>query len=50
MSGAMILIVEDDSQIRRFVRAALEHDGLRVAEAQSRREGLIEAGRSGPIW
>ncbi|WP_298596587.1 two-component system response regulator KdpE [Zoogloea sp.] len=48
MSGAMILIVEDDSQIRRFVRAALEHDGLRVAEAQSRREGLIEAGRCRP--
>lgn len=48
MTGAMILIVEDDSQIRRFVRAALEHDGLRVAEAQSRREGLIEAGRCRP--
>ena len=48
MSGAMILIVEDDSQIRRFVRAALEHDGLRVAEAQGRREGLIEAGRCRP--
>ncbi|MDD3328529.1 MAG: two-component system response regulator KdpE [Zoogloea sp.] len=48
MTGAMILIVEDDSQIRRFVRAALERDGLRVAEAQSRREGLIEAGRCRP--
>lgn len=48
MTGVMILIVEDDSQIRRFVRAALERDGLRVAEAQSRREGLIEAGRCRP--
>ena len=48
MTGAMILIVEDDSQVRRFVRAALERDGLRVAEAQSRREGLIEAGRCRP--
>lgn len=48
MSDATILIVEDESQIRRFVRTALEREGLRVAEAQAWREGLIEAGRCKP--
>jgi response regulator RpfG family c-di-GMP phosphodiesterase len=44
----MILLVEDERQIRRFVRHALEQEGLRVLEAETRREGLLEAGRCQP--
>ena len=47
-SGPTILIVEDESQIRRFVRTALEREGMRVGEAGTRRDGLIEAGRCKP--
>ena len=38
-----ILIVEDEQAIVRFVRAALEADGLRVHEAQTLQRGLLEA-------
>lgn len=48
MSDATILVIEDESQIRRFVRDALAGEGMRVVEAQSCREGLLEAGRSKP--
>jgi len=44
----MILMVEDEMQIRRFVRNALEGDGCRVAEAETVRQGLIEAGTRKP--
>ena len=47
-SGPTILIVEDECQIRRFVRTALEREGMRVDEAGTRRDGLIEAGRCKP--
>jgi len=47
-SGPTILIVEDECQIRRFVRTALEREGMRVGEAGTRRDGLIEAGRCMP--
>lgn len=47
-SGPTILIVEDECQIRRFVRTALEREGMRVGEAGTRRDGLIEAGRCKP--
>ncbi len=43
-----ILLVEDDPHIRRFVRAALEGDGCRVAEAGTVQQGLIEAGTRKP--
>jgi two-component system KDP operon response regulator KdpE len=42
------LLVEDDPQIRRFVRAALETEGLRVAESESVKRGLIDAGSRKP--
>jgi two-component system KDP operon response regulator KdpE len=42
------LLVEDDPQIRRFVRAALEAEGLRVAESDSVKRGLIDAGSRKP--
>jgi two-component system KDP operon response regulator KdpE len=42
------LIVEDDRDIRRFVRTALEADGYRVHEADTVQRGVIEAGTRRP--
>lgn len=39
---ASVVIVEDERQIRRFVRAALEEDGCRVIEADSGASGLAQ--------
>ncbi|HUX89412.1 MAG TPA: two-component system response regulator KdpE [Gallionellaceae bacterium] len=44
----LVLVVEDEMQIRRFVRAALEDEGCRVAEAETMAKGLIEAGTRKP--
>ena len=38
--GPLILIVDDDPGIRRYVRASLEADGYTVREASSAEEGL----------
>lgn len=45
---ATIILVEDDAQIRRFVRAALEDEGYAVFEAGTAQRGLIEAGTRQP--
>jgi len=47
-SAPLVLIVEDEVQIRRFVRAALEDEGCRVAEAETMAQGLIAAGTRKP--
>jgi len=44
----VILVVEDEPQIRRFVRAALEAEGCQVHEAENGKRGLIEAGTRKP--
>jgi len=43
-----VLIVEDEPQIRRFVRVALESEGCHVHEADTAQRGLIEAGTRKP--
>lgn len=43
-----VLIVEDELAISRFLRAALEGDGLRVHEAGTLQRGLIEAATRKP--
>lgn len=43
-----ILIVEDEAEIRRFVRHALECEGMQVFEAETRSRGQIEAGTRKP--
>jgi len=50
MTGAapIVIVVEDEAQIRRFVRMALESDGCQVHEAESVQRGLIEAGTRRP--
>jgi two-component system KDP operon response regulator KdpE len=47
-TGPGVLIVEDEKEIRRFVRAALEHENCRVFEAATVAEGLLEAGAHKP--
>ncbi len=42
------LLVEDEPQIRRFVRAALEEEGWHVHESASMQRGLIDAGTRRP--
>lgn len=42
------LLVEDEPQIRRFVRAALEQEGWHVHEAGTLQRGLIDAGTRSP--
>ena len=42
------LLVEDEPQIRRFVRAALEQEGWQVHEAGSLREGTAAVGTRSP--
>ena len=43
-----VLVVEDEPQIRRFVRAALEENDYRVGEAATGREALALAARDPP--
>ncbi len=45
---AQILVVEDEEQIRRFVRMSLEAEGYRVCEAETQKRGLIETGTRKP--
>jgi len=45
---ARILIVEDEADIRRFVRMALESEGHETFEADGVKRGLIEAGTRRP--
>ena len=42
------VIVEDEHQIRRFVRSALEAEGWQVHEAENVKRGLTEAGTRKP--
>lgn len=46
--ASTIVIVEDEKQIRRFVRSALEAEGCRVFEAETGKQGLVEAGTRKP--
>ena len=42
------ILVEDERQIRRFVRTALETEGCNVFEAETLKGGLVEAGTRKP--
>ncbi len=48
MSEPIAILIEDELQIRRFVRAALEAEGWQVFEAETARRGLSEAGTRKP--
>lgn len=47
-SAPVVIVVEDEDQIRRFVRLALEAEGCAVHEAATLQRGLIEAGTRHP--
>jgi two-component system KDP operon response regulator KdpE len=44
----VVLVVEDEKSIRRFVRQAFEAEGYRVFEAETQARGLVEAGTRRP--
>ena len=43
-----VIVIEDEIQIRRFVRTALEAENCAVTEAGSGERGIIEAGTRKP--
>jgi two-component system KDP operon response regulator KdpE len=43
-----VLVIEDEAEIRRFVRTSLELDGYHVYEADGVKRGLVEAGTRHP--
>jgi two-component system KDP operon response regulator KdpE len=45
---ATILIVEDEREIRRFLRSSLSDGGFEVVESETLRGGLVEAGTRKP--
>jgi two-component system KDP operon response regulator KdpE len=48
VSSLVALLVEDEEQIRRFVRTALEAEGWTVHETGTMKQGLIDAGTRKP--
>ncbi len=47
-SKAVVVLIEDEKQIRRFVRQSLENEGLVVHEAAEVESGLVEAATRQP--
>ncbi len=47
-SQNLVLVIEDDRQLRRFLRALLEGHGMRVFEADNAKEGLAAAAGQSP--
>ena len=48
MPAPVAILIEDEPQIRRFVRAALEAEGWQVHEADTARRGRLDAGTRKP--
>jgi len=48
MPAPVAVLIEDEPQIRRFVRAALEAEGWQVHEADTAKRGLLDAGTRKP--
>lgn len=48
MSNPVVIVIEDEPQIRRFVRGALQAEGWQVFEAETAKKGLTEAGTRKP--
>jgi hypothetical protein len=46
--GPLVLIVEDEAPLRRFLRAALVAQGYRLVEAENATEGLQRATEHNP--
>ena len=50
MIDARILIIDDETPIRRFLRVALEAEGYGVIEAGTARDGLAKTAREPLRW
>ncbi|TXH72517.1 two-component system response regulator KdpE [Thiobacillus sp.] len=48
VASPTVVVIEDEPQIRRFVRTALEAEGCHVVEAGEGERGLVEAGTRKP--
>ncbi|CAK0763506.1 DNA-binding transcriptional activator KdpE [Gammaproteobacteria bacterium] len=48
MSVPIIIVIEDEPKIRRFIKMTLEMEGYQVHEANSMQRGLIETGTRQP--
>ncbi|MBX9680952.1 MAG: response regulator [Gemmataceae bacterium] len=48
MSGALVLLIEDELPIRRFLRAGLAEEGYRLTEAENAAQGLKLAAQQPP--
>ncbi|MFZ5623183.1 MAG: response regulator [Gemmatimonadota bacterium] len=48
IAGPLVLLIEDEPQMRRFLRAALEGNAYRLIEATTAREGLTHAAGHNP--
>ena len=47
---ARVLVVEDEADIRRFVRLALQAEGHEVFEADTLQRGLLTPAHAAPTW
>lgn len=47
-NSATIIVIEDEAQIRRFLRTTLASEGFRVIEAETGKQGLTEAATRKP--
>lgn len=47
-NSATIIVIEDEAQIRRFLRTTLASEGYRVIEAETGKQGLTEAATHKP--
>ena len=47
-TGALVLVIEDEPPMRRFLRAMLRASGYQVVEAETAREGLVQAAGRNP--
>ena len=48
MPAPVVLLIEDEPQMRRFLRAALENEAYRLVEAVTARDGLAQAAGRNP--
>ena len=47
-TGALVLMIEDEPQMRRFLRAMLKANAYQVVEAETARDGLVQAAGRNP--
>lgn len=47
-AGPLVLVIEDELSVRRFLRASLEGNGYRIVESTTGRDGLTQAATRSP--